>query len=369
MKIIHITSAHGRFDTRIFHKMCVSAHEAGHEVSLVVADGKGYEVVKGVKVYDVGTSTRRSSRILLSAFKAILLANKLDADIFQFHDPELLLYLRLTRRDVKIIFDFHEDVRAQIKRKNYIKKNYRNIISFFYGLLEKSMMPRVDGVITATEPISQNYSALKPTQIVANYPIWSEFKHISRGYKNKDVYNIAYVGGVTPQRGLIELVDSLELVQNKVVLHICGPFNSEGFHNYLVSRPGWKFVCYHGQVDRKTVISVLENSDVGMVTLLPDPSYEVSLPVKMFEYFAAGLPVVSSNFKLWSNILKENSAGVVVDPSDPSSIAGGIDELLSSNDRRALLGGHALNSVRAKYLWSTEYQKLNHFYSKILGSN
>lgn len=369
MKIVHITSAHGRFDTRIFHKMCVSAYEAGHEVSLVVADGKGYEVVKGVKIYDVGSSARRSARILLSAFKAILLANKLSADVFQFHDPELLIYLRFIRRDVKVIFDFHEDVRAQIKRKNYITKNLRTLISFFYGVVEKLMMPRIDGVITATEQISQNYSALKPTQFVANYPIWREFSQIKREYKHKDTYNIVYVGGLTPQRGLTELIDSLELVENKVELHICGSFISEEFKSHLVSRPGWRFVCYHGQVDRTTVIGVLENADVGMVTLLPDPSYELALPVKMFEYFAAGLPVISSNFKLWSNILKENGAGVVVDPTDPSSVASGINELLSSRDRRELLGRNASIAVRTKYLWSIEYQKLNHFYNKILEGN
>ena len=64
-KIVHITSVHQRFDTRIFQKECQSLRKAGYDVSLVVADGKGNETYEGIKIYDVGKENNRIKRLIL----------------------------------------------------------------------------------------------------------------------------------------------------------------------------------------------------------------------------------------------------------------------------------------------------------------
>ena len=56
-RVIHLTSAHRRYDTRIFLKECQSLVDAGYEVSLIVADNKGDEVKNGVSIFDVGLSS------------------------------------------------------------------------------------------------------------------------------------------------------------------------------------------------------------------------------------------------------------------------------------------------------------------------
>ena len=57
MKITHLTSAHPRHDIRIFVKECASLAAAGHEVTLIVADGQGEEINRGVRFHDVGPKT------------------------------------------------------------------------------------------------------------------------------------------------------------------------------------------------------------------------------------------------------------------------------------------------------------------------
>ena len=53
-KIVHLTSAHPRYDTRIFVKMCSSLVTLGGQTSLIVADGKGNEKIAGIDIIDVG---------------------------------------------------------------------------------------------------------------------------------------------------------------------------------------------------------------------------------------------------------------------------------------------------------------------------
>jgi len=51
-----------------------------------------------------------------------------------------------------------------------------------------------------------------------------------------------------------------------------------------------------------------------MVTLHPTPNHLESLPIKMFEYMAAGLPVIASDFPVWRDIVDRFQCGLLVDP-------------------------------------------------------
>ena len=91
IKVCHMTSAHGPEDVRIFHKECVSLAKAGYDVYLVER-GDSYEK-NGVHIVGVGQpSGGRLSRMTSFAKKVYQAALALDADIYHFHDPELLPY-------------------------------------------------------------------------------------------------------------------------------------------------------------------------------------------------------------------------------------------------------------------------------------
>ena len=368
MNILHLTSVHPRYDTRIFHKMCVSSQELGHSVSLVVADGQGNEEYLGVKIFDVGLPRNRLDRFFRISPKLMLFSRSIQSDLHHIHDPELMMYLTFLKTQSKIIFDFHEDVGSQILRKEYLSRAGKSLLSFCYKLFELIGMLKVDGVIAATDHISNLYRDKKPTQTVCNYPIHTEFENnfpitVSIGHKN-----LVYVGGLSKARGIGQLVDALDFLDDEVVLHLCGTFSSSEFESFLKSKSGWGKVQYHGFLNRQSVVRVLASANLGVVTLLPDPSYMVSLPVKMFEYFAAKLPVVASDFPLWSEILESNNCGSTVDPCDPVKIANVIDDLLSDPYKMRALGQNGYEASVKKFNWTIEHDKLEKFYSKVLGT-
>ena len=112
--ICHLTSVHPRYDTRIFIKQCVSLAKADYGVSLIVADGKGNEEKDGVKILDIGISrfgrAGRMTRTVIAVYKKAL---NMNADIYHFHDPELIpAGLLLKALGKKVIYDVHEDVQV-----------------------------------------------------------------------------------------------------------------------------------------------------------------------------------------------------------------------------------------------------------------
>ncbi|WP_334067754.1 glycosyltransferase family 4 protein [Nereida ignava] len=367
MKITHISTAHPRDDTRIFRKMCLSSVSAGHDVTLIVADGLGDANVDGVKVFDVGKPQSRIHRIVTSAIKAAHKSRILDSDICQLHDPELIPFIIFLSSKTKIIFDFHEDVRQQIYRKTYIPKPLRGVISFAYGLIETFFMRFFSGVICATPTIENIYKARNYTQVIRNYPLLDEFARfqVNVDSDQQDI-SLVYIGGITHGRGASQLIDALKNFDENVTLHLCGPIRPSTFQAHLQKKRGWSKVRYHGNVNRQTIIGILQNADIGYVTLLPDPSYEEALPVKMFEYFASSTAVIASNFPLWASIINENRSGLLVDPTDVSDIVSTTQLLINDRSLRLNLAQNGRKSFLERYHWEREYQALDKFYKDFL---
>lgn len=362
--IVHITTVHSRHDTRIFLKECGSLAEAGYDVTLVVADGEGNEERNGVRIVDVGKPLGRFNRMVRTVNLVCAIARSLEANVYHLHDPELLRVagrLRRSGRGRKVVFDSHEDVPRQVLSKLWIPVSLRRITSFIVEFLENRVVRNVSGVVAATPHIAERFLKINHHTVdINNYPMPAELARDSRQLITRK-RQICYVGGVTRARGIEVLVRALPLVPD-VTLVLCGRFQEAALERSMRSQPGWAQVDYRGHVDREGVRLALAESVAGIVTLLPTPAYLDALPVKMFEYMCAELPVIASDFPLWQRILDDAGAGVCVDPESPQAIAAAIRELMGDPAKVERMGKAGRRAVLEKYNWPNEAAKLIEFY-------
>lgn len=368
-KVVHFTSVHKRYDVRIFLKECVSLAQAGHEVYLVVADGLGDEVKSGVSIVDAGRPhSSRMKRMLYTAKRVFSKAVGVGADVYHFHDPELLpfaLKIKKKRPRAKVFFDSHENYAHDIEDKSYIPALVRPIVAAVYRSYERYAVGKLDAVIAATPAIRKHFQDLGVYSIdINNFPFENEFSKPAA--VEEKMYDVAYIGAISRVRGVRFLVDA-SAVQPKKKIIMAGTIESNQFENELRGRPGWSNVEYIGQVDRSKIQEVLSSSRVAAVTFLPAANHVESQPNKMFEYMSGGIPVVASDFPLWKEIVEGNGCGICVDPRSPMQISSAIDKIAGDKEMARKMGENGRNAVLKKYNWRKESEKLLCFYDEFLG--
>lgn len=362
-RVVHLTSVHPRNDVRIFFKECRSLAAAGYEVFLVVADGQGPALVDGVQIVDAGLrSAGRSGRAFLTAPRVFAAAKRLRADIYHFHDPELMpwgLLLRLS--GAKVVYDTHEHLPEDILCKHYLPALLRRPVSYVAGHGELLASRGMSAVVGATPHILHRFPETVIRAGVYNYPRAEESRQ-SRSWEARDL-QACYVGGISINRGVRELVAAAALCQTRIVF--AGPLWDGLTIAELGAMPGWGRVTYQGIIPREGVAEVMGRSRVGVVTFLPTASHLNALPNKMFEYMSAGIPVVASDFPLWREIVAATGSGLCVDPADPAAIAAAIDRLAGDAEFGAACGLNGARAVAGEFNWSAQAQKLLDLYQQL----
>ena len=365
-RIIHLTTVHPRHDTRILLKQCSSlANLDNYKVSLVVSDGQENEVFNNVNIINIDHRRSRLKRMIISQFKILKFALINKAHLYHIHDPELIptgFFLKLCGK--KVIYDAHENIAKQLIGKPYLKKWQAKLIGAILSISQKILLRNFDHIITATKYIKRDYAKYNShISTVNNYPIIGELKVENKTFKENE---ISYLGGITPIRGVFELIESLPLISDKIKLVLMGKVSPASYLEKLKSSNGWKQVEFLGPVNREEAKNQLATTSLGCVLFHPLPNHIEAQPNKIFEYMSAGVPIIGSNFPLWKDIIEENNCGKTTSPLDPKQIAETISHILQNPDELKKMSSNGVSKVQTVFNWSNEEKELFNIYQTVL---
>ncbi|MFA6806989.1 MAG: glycosyltransferase family 4 protein [Bacteroidales bacterium] len=365
-KVVHITTVHKRYDSRIFHKECMSLINLGFEVYLIVADGKGNEIVSGIKIIDLGLEKNRIMKFLFSTRKAMHVGKMINADIYHFHDPDLLYVgMRLKKSNNQVFFDSHEDFPALMLQRDYIPKILSRPLFYLAKSMEIYFSRRISGIITVTDKIAKKFKSygVKRVEIIKNYPILSPNQEPN--FQREINPPIAcYVGGLTPIRGVKEMIIACSRAGVKLLL--VGPFDSQDYLNSMRAMPEWDNVDYRGYIPYDELFeTIYSKSTLGLVLLQSAPNHTHSIPIKQLEYMEAGLPIISSSaIEFCKEITNQTGCGIIVNPLDIDKIVEAIKRIVSNKQEAISMGIKGYNAVKENYNFKSQAKILVDFYNK-----
>jgi glycosyltransferase involved in cell wall biosynthesis len=359
--VAQLSSVHPWDDIRIFWKECCSLAKEGFVVHLV-ARGDTKEVPNQVILHKFEGCKGRLQRLFRSGEQVYQIAMDLDADIYHLHDPELIKCgIRLKKLGKKVIYDAHEDLPAQVMAKGYIPRPFRKIVAFWAKHLLLKADRSFDGIVAATPEIAKRFSN-RNTVIVRNYPLLSEFQTEPLLSYEKRPNRIVYIGGLSEKRGIREITNAISALPDdlSVRLDLAGSFGNSDLKDQILQN---NKVQFHGFLNRAEIQKLLSEVKIGLVVLHPTPNHIKSLPIKMFEYMAAGIPVIASDFPLWREIVTAYDCGLLVDPYSVEEIAKAMDFLLKNPERAKEMGRNGKKAIQTIINWEVEFQQLLRLYS------
>lgn len=357
---------HNRHDNRVFNKEARALVDAGYDFHLVI--GAEADVLDdGIPVVALHrTGGPRLHRIVTGQTEAWRVLGRLRPDLLQIHDPELIPMALLWGRChcCKVIYDAHEDLVGQIDTKPYLNRLTRPMVRLAARCLVGLADRGADGIVAATEPVADGYRN-RHIAVVHNYPWLTNFTADPSPVPGRMVY----AGDLTQERKLSFMIDVVRALRRRVpqahlvlagrALAGCGPAVDAAVAEGLVD--------YRGLVGPTEVPGVLASAQVGLVFLEPLPNYLRSLPTKLFEYMAAGVPFCASDFPAWQDMFAGYGAGEFADSQSVDATVGTLARMLEDPADCARMGAAGRRAIDGGLTFEAQAEELLGLTASLIG--
>lgn len=368
IKVCHVSTVHSKTDIRIFYKECRTLAALGYEVTYIT-QGVHCEVSDGVKIIGTGKPIIKNKilRMTLGCRNIIRIALKENADIYHIHDSELLRFIKLLRKAGKrVVYDSHEHLPMQIMEKEWVPSILRTILSKTVGIYELSRTRFMDLIIVVADKTFERFNN-RGVDIVKleNFPIYSEFNKIKIDYFiKKEKKKICYTGAVWLERGLDTMCIAAGLTD--CVFEIAGRIDHDEPEKFIAGFGS--NIVYSGYLSREAVIKLYEESIAGVCLFKPYPNNMIDPPTKIFEYMAAGIPVIASDFKSITGVIDRYNCGICVNPLDVAEIQKAMQYIINNPDVAEVMGKNGRQAIKEELNWEKHSKVLKNAYEKLMES-
>ena len=172
---------------------------------------------------------------------------------------------------------------------------------------------------------------------------------------------IGFLGTLKPWHGLPDLVAAFARVHAAYPaarLHIIGdgPGRAE-LEADLAARDLTPFATIHGSIAAADVPAALGQIDIATAPYPAQDNFYFS-PLKIYEYHAAGLPVITSRVGHLAEVVHDGEDGLLVPPDDPQALADAILSLARNPAHRTHLGDAGRIRVAREHSWESVAAKI-----------
>ena len=373
LKICEISSMHPWADDRVFERACTGFAREGHDVTYIVTH-KGSPKINGVKFKGIKPRTGISRR-LISSFEATIMALKTDADVYHFHDPDLLPFILILKLfGKKVIYDIHENYIVRFQQWGMPWLTIK-VLTFLFRALENNVIRFLDGIIVTTQTMGDMFQRYaRQTLVVRNVVDVDRLKGVNLDEPKYPYPDLLISGTNSPARNCREAVMALKFLKDKAPeakLRFVGNYDPEGYAEDLKTLAKEigveENLILEGMVPWGKNFERVARSRIGCVFYEHNDNNQVTTPNRLYEYMFCGIPILAEDFPELRKVVEEIDCGVLVNSSSPESIAEGAMKLLNDPERAKQMGQNGRKAVLEKYNFQHEMDAMIDMFSKLSG--
>jgi glycosyltransferase involved in cell wall biosynthesis len=365
MRVCVITTVHPPNDIRI-SKELDTLSKAGYDVVYIAQKGK-FENDR-IAYRPITRYHGRIKRLVKGSREALEQALKVNADIYHFHDPELIgLGKKLKRKGKKVVYDIHEEYPSVILSKNWIPRYLRKVVAWLVDSYERKAVHLIDGIVVVVPEQLERFTGKDKLAILPNFPDTQLLESMRNKKKDGEDVRFVYSGSIDVDRSIVEMIEAFVLLRKKyrIILDLLGPIHDKSLRGYITEKESQADgLVYRGSLAYNDALEIVSESDVGLMVMHKGRSKEMSSPLKMYEYLGLGLPIIASDFRKWREVLDEKPCALFVDPDSSSDIAEKMEILIKDKKLRNNMRENAIE-ISSKYSWKSIENRLLTLYRSL----
>lgn len=370
-----ISSVHLALDNRVFYRQARSLVRLGYQVTLIALHDR-QEVKDGVTIIPLPRRPRWQRPGLW--WQLARLARATRADLYLFHDPELLVVAPVLRLVTgrPTVYDIHEVYPDFFLVKDYLPVWVRYPLAWTFRWLEPLLARLNSGLIFADDEIARPFRHLPlPQTTLFNFPgrpLIEAGAAATRTLPPRPPV-VLYLGGMERNRGTTLMIQAFRLVADALPearLLLVGHFEPPALQVEVQQAAAAAGLAGHvlitGRVPFETIGAYLTQAAVGWVTWQPAPKNEKNIPTKLFEYMAYALPIVSSDLPSTRPFVEDGVNGYRVPADDPAAHAAALLRLLGDPGLAETLGRQGQTLAATRFNWDAMEQRLGALVQTVL---
>jgi len=275
-------------------------------------------------------------------------------DLVLVHDPELLVAaagLRLRN----LVWDVHEDPSAALQVKEWVPKSLRAVAAALWRSAERQA-ERSYELLLAEFAYQERFRRRHP--VVPN-TVMVPTKTLPPGRDR-----VVYLGTVTEARGCSLMISVARMLAalpgGPVRLEIIGEAPERKSAEALRQAEQEGILTWHGFLPSQAALARISGALAGLSLLDDLPNFRCSLPTKVVEYGACGIPVITTPLPLAERLVRSTNSGLVVPWRDPEAVVRAVVALRNDLRHAALLGRNGHATALEQYDWQTWSRRFVH---------
>lgn len=370
-----VTSIHPDFDARIW-KHASSLADQGMDVHLICPwDLENGSRREGVTFHTFKKCSKRWMRVFLIPKRAGVRLWPLlkKVDIVHFHDIDLLPWMALLSLRKNVIYDVHENYADEMLVRDWVPKPLRRLM-YYLVLYGERLLSRIIGNVVLVAPSQEkNFSSPRLNKIyVKNYATTMLMASVANDYLERDDA-VIFIGSQHINNGsmlYLEIAEKVARLRPSVKFYASDRFGSKKFREAYFEQRRLRGLDNKVEllpnVLPSEIMSVLNKATIACNPNLRVPQQIKGIHTKIFEFMAAGLPIVTSDLPHQKAVIDDTKAGVLAMPEDTDSFVDAICNLVDNREQGLNYGETGAKAFAENYSWESQVPFLVDLYKKVI---
>ena len=345
LRVLVVTVVHRPQDARIAHRQLRALHDAGWAVTYAAPwRATGDQPADWYAAVDLPRAVGRRRMAAVRAARRLLRQSGPEHDVVLLHDPELLL--ALPGLDLPpVVWDVHEDPAAAIEDRAWVPRWTRPLLRLVIRGVERWAEGRCSQLLLAEEAYRHRFRGTHP--VVPNVPV------VPDEVPPPGTDRAVYLGRISRSRGAAELVELGARLHDEVTVQLIGPLDPD-VRAHVTAAAAAGHVQWLGFLPNDEALAAVRGAACGLSLLHDEPNYRHSMPTKVVEYLANGVPVVTTPLPLAAQLLARHGLGTVVPFGDVDAVEAAVRAAVADPVASAAAARRGRRAVRLERTWTSE---------------